>query len=89
MRMLNSWNTAKVIVMTEMFYGNGNFNQPLNSWNTANVEHINSMFHGATNFDQNISQWNVGKVTNYTNFRKGGCPLSNDNTPSKFVLGGE
>jgi surface protein len=85
---LNSWNTANVLNMQLMFRFCSNFNQPLDSWNTANVLNMNYMFNVASNFNQDISGWDVTNVTLFTSFRTSSL-LTNDNTPSKFVLAGE
>jgi len=84
----NSWNTANVTNMDLMFQYASNFNQPINLWNTANVTSMSSMFRSASIFNQDISGWDVTNVTSFNSFRTSSL-LTNDNTPSKFVLAGE
>lgn len=60
----NSWNTATVTDMSDMFHGAKLFNQNLASWNTASVKDMGDMFYGAAAFNQNIGGWSTGAVTN-------------------------
>jgi surface protein len=63
---INSWNTAAVTNMVEMFEQATLFNQNIGSWNTAAVTNMAEMFRVATAFNQNIGSWNTGAVTNMT-----------------------
>ena len=61
---INSWNTAVVANMSNVFYNASVFNQNISSWNTAAVTNMSGMFSGARAFNQNISSWNTAAVTN-------------------------
>jgi trimeric autotransporter adhesin len=63
---INSWNTAAVTNMVEMFEQATLFNQNIGSWNTAAVTNMAEMFRVAIAFNQNIGSWNTGAVTNMT-----------------------
>jgi surface protein len=63
---INSWNTAAVTNMVEMFEQATLFNQNIGSWNTAAVTNMAEMFRVATAFNQNIGSWNTGAVTDMT-----------------------
>ena len=60
---LNTWNTAAVTTMQNMFQNATSFNQPLstsgNLWNVYFVQDFSSMFSGASAFNQNIGSWQV------------------------------
>jgi surface protein len=60
---INSWNTAAVTNMSNMFYGASSFNQNIGSWNTAGVTDMSFMFSSASSFNQNIGSWNTAAVT--------------------------
>ena len=59
-----AWDVSKVTIMSEMFTGVSNFNQPLNNWNVSKVKNMQSMFSSARSFNQDISNWDVSNVTN-------------------------
>ena len=61
---INSWNTAVVANMSNVFYNASVFNQNISSWNTVAVTNMSGMFSGARAFNQNISSWNTAAVTN-------------------------
>ena len=84
---IGTWNTSKVIDMSQMFVTATIFDQPIGSWNTSNVINMNSMFAGASAFNQNISAWNVTNVTPKppTNFSTGSA-LTAQNTPRWFPV---
>jgi surface protein len=60
---INSWNTAAVTNMSEMFKEAEAFNQNIGLWNTAAVTDMDAMFLGAIVFNQNIGSWNTAAVT--------------------------
>lgn len=60
---INTWNTAAVTNMENMFARSGAFNQNIGSWNTSAVSNMRSMFEGASAFNQNIGAWNTSAVT--------------------------
>ena len=59
---INSWNTAAVTNMNEMFRSASKFNQDIGNWNTAAVTNMGSMFSNAKIFNQNIGNWNTAAV---------------------------
>ena len=81
---LSTWDTGNVTNMDSMFLNATSFNGNISTWNTSNVTNMIAMFYSAKAFNQNISGWDVAKVTTWANFRTGGCPLTTNNTPSKF-----
>lgn len=60
---VSKWDVSEVTIMTRMFAGAADFNQPIGDWNTANVTDMNGMFNGATSFNQPIGKWNTSNVT--------------------------
>ena len=59
---INSWNTAAVTSMGNVFFSCGQFNSDISSWNTSAVTSMAGMFFGCGTFNQNISSWNTGAV---------------------------
>lgn len=59
---INSWNTAAVTEMRNMFDFATAFNQNIGAWNTAAVTNMSGMFAGASSFNQDIGSWNTGAV---------------------------
>ena len=59
---INSWNTAAVTTMGNVFFSCGQFNSDISSWNTSAVTSMAGMFFGCGTFNQNISSWNTGAV---------------------------
>ena len=55
--------TTLVTEMSEVFYGNSNFNSDISFWDTSNVTLMDDMFKNASSFNQDISSWNTSKVT--------------------------
>ena len=60
---INTWDTASVIDMSEMFRAS-NLNLDIRYWNTSSVQNMEQMFYGNAHFDQDISQWDVRDVSN-------------------------
>ncbi len=60
----NSWNTASVTNMQQMFSRAVLFNENIGSWNTASVTNMEKMFQSAETFNQNIGSWNTVSVKN-------------------------
>ncbi|HOY07696.1 MAG TPA: BspA family leucine-rich repeat surface protein [Saprospiraceae bacterium] len=60
---IDSWNTANVTDMSNMFAESAAFNQPIGNWNTTKVTNMQGMFASASAFNQDIGSWNTGNVT--------------------------
>ena len=56
---LITWQTSGITDMSNMFYNNRVFNQPIGVWNVRNVTNMNNTFNFCTAFDQNLSGWNI------------------------------
>ena len=68
---ISGWNVSNVTNMSEMFYSNGDFNQPIGNWNTSAVTNMSAMFFQPAppffpqgSFNQSLSGWNTSNVTN-------------------------
>jgi surface protein len=83
---INSWNSASVTNMSNLFYLAQSFNQPIGNWNTASVTNMYRMLCYATVFNQSIGNWNTGAVTNmeqlFGNAWAFNQPINNWNTAS-------
>ncbi|MCA6421885.1 MAG: BspA family leucine-rich repeat surface protein, partial [Flavobacterium sp.] len=82
---INSWNTAAVTNMANMYNSATAFNRNIGSWNTAAVTNMSYMFQQASSFNQNIGSWNTSSVTNMeamfnfaTVFNNGGSATINN-----------
>lgn len=64
---INSWNTATVTDMSNLFHAASVFNQPIGNWNTAAVTNMSYMFNAAFLFNQPIGNWNTAAVTDMSN----------------------
>ena len=60
---IDSWDTSRVTIMTNLFLGARNFNRPINHWDTSNVRVMIDMFAFAERFNQPIGNWNTSSVT--------------------------
>ena len=87
-RNLNSWNTSKVISMSNMFYNCGSFNNGYESgianqlpWNTSACTNMSGMFQSAPAFNSNLGTgtipWDVSKVTNFASMFNGASKFKN------------
>lgn len=81
---ISSWNPKSVTNFTRMFYYAYDFNQPIGNWDVSKGDLFTNMFYNAKDFNNNILGWDVENATNWTNFRYA-SPLSDSNTPSKFL----
>ena len=64
---LNSWNTSRVVDMSQMFYQADAFNGNIRSWDTSDVEDMSQMFNGADIFNGNLNSWDTSAVDNLSN----------------------
>jgi len=56
--------TSGITDMSEIFYGESNFNEDISTWDVSNVTTMSLMFKNAISFNQNIGNWNVSNVIN-------------------------
>ncbi|MCF8225000.1 MAG: BspA family leucine-rich repeat surface protein [Bacteroidales bacterium] len=68
--------TSPVTNMSQMFYGNWQFNQDIKSWDVSNVTDMSEMFAKAESFNQNISVWCVEKIDREPKDFATDCPLA-------------
>ena len=57
------WDTSEVTDMSELFFYETAFNDPLNSWDTSSVTSMSSMFYYAEVFNQALDSWDTSSVT--------------------------
>ena len=76
---LNSWNTANVTNMSNMFYVASAFNGDISSWTVSSVTNMSFMFYNASAFNQNIGSWTVSSVTNMTSMFQSALSINNYN----------
>ena len=51
----NDWDVSLITDMSQLFYGNRTFNEPLNKWVTKQVTNMSQMFAYATKFNQPLN----------------------------------
>ena len=56
--------TSRIVDMSDMFFGDYSFNQPIGNWDVSNVTNMRAMFLAPSTFNQDISSWDVSSVTN-------------------------
>ena len=61
---IESWNTAQVTSMYQMFRSASAFNHDIRGWNTEKVTSMGGMFWSASAFNQDIGSWNTAQVAN-------------------------
>ena len=54
--------------MSQMFWSNAAFNQPIGTWDTSSVTDVSYMFLGAASFDQVLSNWSLDSLNRTTSF---------------------
>jgi surface protein len=61
---IEEWDTSEVTDMSELFFGQTEFNDGISGWDVSQVTIMSSMFSGATSFNQDLSGWDVSQVMN-------------------------
>ena len=51
----NDWDVSLITDMSQLFYQNNTFNEPLNKWVTKQVTNMSLMFYGASKFNQPLN----------------------------------
>ena len=60
---VSTWNTAKVVTITDMFRGGTAFNADLGSWNTGSLDQLARAFEAATTFrGTGVEKWDISKT---------------------------
>jgi hypothetical protein len=57
--------------MSNMFYNNNNFNQPIGAWNVSSVIVMYFMFFNANIFNQPLNSWNTISLNNVQSMFEG------------------
>ena len=81
---INTWNTERATDMSEMFSGQGGFNDDINGWRTDAATAMRAMFQGASLFNINLKSWQTTAVQDWTNAFTGTVSLSNCNKLSMY-----
>lgn len=58
---ISTWNTSQVTDMSELFWGQFEFNDDIGAWDTSGVTTMSWMFWNASAFNQPIGGWNVSR----------------------------
>ena len=75
---INTWCTAGITDMSELFKDKAAFNQNVTDWDVSSVENMGLMFYEATAFDQDINSWVVSKVTDFKDMFLGASAFNQD-----------
>ena len=51
----NDWDVSLITDMSQLFYQNNTFNEPLNKWVTKQVTNMSNMFASASKFNHSLS----------------------------------
>ena len=79
---ISLWDTSLITDMSNLFYGQANFNDDISGWDTSIVENMYQMFYNAPVFNQNIGVWNTYNVTNMSGMFANASAFNNSGSAS-------
>ena len=60
---INTWDTAAIFDMSNLFASKTTFNSDISNWDVSNVTNMSNMFREAELFNQPLNNWDVRNVT--------------------------
>jgi surface protein len=75
---INTWCTAGITDMSDLFINKATFNENIGGWDTSSVTTMLLMFYYASAFNQDIGGWDVSSVTNMNSMFRGASAFNQD-----------